>query len=261
MLDVKNLEKRFGDVVAVDGVSLRIERGERVGVIGLSGAGKSTLLRSINRLENPTSGDILFDGESVLSFKGKALNAWRARCAMIFQQFQLVPRLDVITNVLAGGLYRSNALTSMLKHFPAEERARAVIELDRVGIVDTAFKRASDLSGGQQQRVAIARAMVQSPDILLADEPVASLDPVNSASVMETLARINEERGITVIINLHAIDLVRKYCQRAVGLRAGKVVFDGRVSDLDQDTLDYIYGKTPFDPQGTDEISLAAVAS
>ena len=243
MLEIKSLEKRFGDVFALNGVSVTIERGERVGVIGLSGAGKSTLLRSINRLEAPTSGEILFEGQSVLELKGDALNAWRARCAMIFQQFQLVPRLDVITNVLAGSLYRSNFLGSMLKHFPAEERARAVIELDRVGIADTAFKRASQLSGGQQQRVAIARAMLQSPDILLADEPVASLDPINSEAVMNTLCQINEERGITVVINLHSIEHVRSYCKRVIGLQAGKVLFDGSPDELDQSVLDHIYGR------------------
>ena len=258
MLEIKSLEKRFGDVFALNGVSLTIERGERVGVIGLSGAGKSTLLRSINRLEAPTSGDILFEGQSVLELKGDALNAWRARCAMIFQQFQLVPRLDVITNVLAGSLYRSNFFGSMLKHFPAEERARAVIELDRVGIADTAFKRASQLSGGQQQRVAIARAMLQSPDILLADEPVASLDPINSEAVMNTLCQINEERGITVVINLHSIEHVRGYCNRVIGLQAGKILFDGPSDELDQSVLDHIYG------QATERSSapeLAAVGS
>lgn len=259
MLEIKRLEKSFGDVTALDGVSLKIDRGERVGVIGLSGAGKSTLLRSINRLETPTSGDVLYDDQSVLSFKGAELNAWRARCAMIFQQFQLVPRLDVITNVLAGSLYRSKFLSSMFKHFPADERARAVLELDQVGIAETAFKRASQLSGGQQQRVAIARAMLQLPDILLADEPVASLDPVNSEGVMKTLCEINEERGITVIINLHSIELVRNYCKRVVGLRAGKVVFDGDVSALDQDTMDYIYGRSKSDRQV--EAALTAVAS
>jgi len=259
MLEIKRLEKRFGDVVAVDEVSLTIERGERVGIIGLSGAGKSTLLRSINRLETPTNGDILFDGHSVLALKGQELNAWRARCAMIFQQFQLVPRLDVITNVLAGSLYRQRFLSSMLKHFPADERARAVIELDKVGIADTAFKRASQLSGGQQQRVAIARAMLQLPEILLADEPVASLDPINSEGVMKTLCEINEERGITVIVNLHSIALVRSYCQRVIGLRAGKVVFDGDVSQLDDETIDFIYGRAPSD--APEEPQLAAVAS
>lgn len=258
MLEIKGLEKRFGDVVALNGVSVSIERGERVGIIGLSGAGKSTLLRSINRLEAPTSGDILFEGQSVLSLKGNALNAWRARCAMIFQQFQLVPRLDVITNVLAGSLYRSNFLGSMLKHFPAEERARAVIELDRVGIADTAFKRASQLSGGQQQRVAIARAMLQSPDILLADEPVASLDPINSEGVMKTLCQINEERGITVVINLHSIQQVRTYCKRVIGLRAGTLMFDGPADDLDEATLNHIYGRDVANPS---EPQLAAVGS
>ncbi|NRA30766.1 MAG: phosphonate ABC transporter ATP-binding protein [Parvularculaceae bacterium] len=261
MLDIQNLEKRFGDVVALNGVSATIEPGERVGIIGLSGAGKSTLLRSINCLETPTSGDIAFEGSSVLDLKGQALNAWRARCAMIFQQFQLVPRLDVITNVLAGGLHRSGFVSSMLKHFSADERAQAVIELDRLGIADTAFKRASQLSGGQQQRVAIARAMLQSPDILLADEPVASLDPVNSESVMSTLAQINEERGITVIINLHSIALVRSYCRRVIGLRAGRVVFDGQADDLDEDTLAYIYGRTETAPSAAQQHTVEAIAS
>ena len=253
MLEIQGLTKRFGTVTALDRLSLRIEKGERIAVIGRSGAGKSTMLRSINRLETPTEGDILFNGASVLALKGKAVNAWRARCAMIFQQFQLVPRLDVLTNVLVGRLHERPLLSSMIKHFPAEERAKAVIELDRLGMAETAFKRAGDLSGGQQQRVAIARAMVQDPEILLADEPIASLDPRNAHAVMQTLQDINEDRGITVIINLHAIDIARQYCQRVVGLAQGKVVFDGPCDALDEEALSLIYDGPKSDDDGEEQ--------
>ncbi|MEM9989019.1 MAG: phosphonate ABC transporter ATP-binding protein [Pseudomonadota bacterium] len=256
MLDVKDLTKRFGTVTALDRLSLRIEKGERIAIIGRSGAGKSTLLRSINRLETPTEGDILFGGESILALRGKAVNAWRARCAMIFQQFQLVPRLDVLTNVLVGRLHERPLLSSMMKYFPAEERAKAVIELDRLGMAETAFKRAQDLSGGQQQRVAIARAMVQDPEILLADEPIASLDPRNAHAVMKTLQDINEDRGITVVVNLHAIDIARAYCQRVIGLAQGQVVFDGSCDELDEEALSLIYDGP--DPSKDEEQALAS---
>ena len=242
MLELRNVTKRFGEVSAVDGVSFKCDRGEFIGVIGRSGAGKSTLLRMINRLADPTSGQILWDGEDVGKLKGKPLRRWRRRCAMIFQQFNLCPRLDVITNVLVGVLAERPTTTSLLKIFPAEDRARAILELDRLDMAQAALQRAATLSGGQQQRVAIARAMLQEPDMLLADEPVASLDPINTEVVMEALEDVCRERGIPVIVNLHSLDIARRYCTRIIGMSKGKIIYDGAPSGLTPEVIDKIYG-------------------
>ena len=241
MLEINSLTKSFGAVKALDNVSLKFDTGEMVAVIGRSGAGKSTLLRCINMLEAPSEGAIKNDDLNVSALKGKKLNEWRARCAMIFQQFNLVPRLDVLTNVMVGSLCGRPFWASMFKYFPAEYRAKAVIELNKLGMKDQALQRAGTLSGGQQQRVAISRAMMQDPKILLADEPVASLDPRNTHAVMSTLREINSDRGITVLVNLHSIDIAREYCQRVIGLRDGSVVFDGAISDLTDHALETIY--------------------
>lgn len=247
VLEISGLTKQFDTVRALDNVSLQIDAGEMVAVIGRSGAGKSTLLRCINRLETPTSGVIRFKGHEITSLKGEGLNEWRSRCAMIFQQFQLVPRLDVLTNVLIGSIRRRSFLASMVKHFSAEERAKAIIELAQFGMEKTALQRASTLSGGQQQRVAIARAMMQEPEILLADEPIASLDPRNAHAVMEMLAKINRERGQLVLVNLHAIDIAKQFCDRVIGLRGGQLVFDAPTSELSERALDEIYDGASID--------------
>ena len=197
MLEIDRLTKRFGAKTAVDGVSLRIPAGQMVGVIGRSGAGKSTLLRMINRLTEPSEGRILFDGQDVTQLQGRALRDWRMRSAMIFQQFNLVQRLDVLTNVLVGRLNQRPMLSSMFKMFTAEERAMALTALDRFDLAEAALQRADTLSGGQQQRVAIARALMQNPRLILADEPIASLDPRNTKIVMDALLRINKHFGIT----------------------------------------------------------------
>lgn len=244
MLELKNLRCCFGDVVAVDNASLSIAPGEMVGIIGRSGSGKSSLLRLINRLYVPQQGEIFWHGQSVTALKGKELRDWRRRSAIIFQQFNLIPRLDVLTNVLLGTLATRPLLPSLFKSFPAEQRARAVMELDRLGMVDTAFKRTQNLSGGQQQRIAIARAMLQDPEILLADEPVASLDPINSEIVMQSIAALNRERNITLLINLHSVDLARRYCSRVIGMNNGKIVFDAPVEELTDQEVDRIYGAT-----------------
>lgn len=245
MLDLRNLKKSFGATVAVGGVSLAIPPGAMTAIIGSSGAGKTTLLRMVNRLIEPDSGEILWQGESMSRLKGVALRGWRRRCAMIFQQYQLAPRLDVLTNVLVGSLHGRPLLSSLTKSFPKNLRARAVMELDALGMAHTAFQRVETLSGGQQQRVAIARAMMQNPEILLADEPVASLDPANADLVMEALTRINRERGITVLVNLHSTDIVRRYCPHVVAMAKGRVVFDGSAHSLDARTLDSIYAAAP----------------
>jgi len=241
MLQIEGLTRRFGAKTAVDAVSLSVPAGQMVGVIGRSGAGKSTLLRMINRLGDPTEGRIRFDGTDVTALKGRALRDWRMRCAMIFQQFNLVQRLDVLTNVLVGRLNRRPMLSSLLRMFTAEERAMALSALDRFDLAETALQRADTLSGGQQQRVAIARAMLQEPHIILADEPIASLDPRNSRIVMESLRAVNRE-GITVLVNLHDLATAREYCDRIVALNAGRLVFDGPPEDLTAARIATVYG-------------------
>ncbi|SNB78203.1 phosphonate transport system ATP-binding protein [Arboricoccus pini] len=242
MLILESLGKQFDGRAAVDRVTLRVARGQMLGVIGRSGAGKSTLLRMINRLVDPTSGLIRHDDRLVSALKGRELMRWRAACAMIFQQFNLVGRLDVVTNVMLGRLNRHGFLGSMAGAFSAAERAVALQALDRLGIAQTALQRAETLSGGQQQRVAIARALLQEPEILLADEPIASLDPRSSKLVMDALRRINRDDKITVIVNLHDLDIARAYCDRIVGLANGSVVFNGAPEDLDSQALETIYG-------------------
>jgi phosphonate transport system ATP-binding protein len=242
MLELHGVTKRFGENLAVDQVSFTCRRGELVGIIGRSGAGKSTLLRLINRLTDPSEGRITWDGEEVGRLKGKALRRWRRRCAMIFQQFNLCPRLDVLTNVLVGVVAERPIASSLVKFFPAEDRARAILELDTLDMAQTALQRAATLSGGQQQRVAIARAMMQEPDLVLADEPVASLDPVNAEVVMEALQRICRERDVPVIVNLHSLDIARRYCTRVVAMAKGAVVFDGPPSGLTPAVLERVYG-------------------
>jgi phosphonate transport system ATP-binding protein len=242
MLKLSKVTRRFGEKKAVANVNLSIAEGEMVGVIGSSGAGKSTLLRMINRLIDVSDGDITFAGQNVSSLKGQALRDWQRDCAMIFQQFNLVPRLDVITNVMLGRLNRRNTFSSLIKHFSEDEQLLALEALERLGIAQTAVQRAGTLSGGQQQRVAIARALVQSPKVILADEPIASLDPKNAQIVMEALRTINEEQGITVITNLHTLDTARNYCERIIGMSQGKVVFDGGPDELTTAVAREIYG-------------------
>lgn len=255
MLEIQSLERRFGPVIAVDQVSLRIPDGQMVGVIGRSGAGKSTLLRLINRLAEPSGGQILYAGDDVSALKGGELLAWRARCAMIFQQFNLVPRLDVITNVLLGRLNAHPTVPSLFKRFTGEERAFAVRALHRLDMAAQALQRAETLSGGQMQRVAIARALLQEPTILLADEPIASLDPRNATIVMDALRAINREDGITVLCNLHTLDTARRYCDRVVGMAQGKVVFDGRPAELSPAAVREIYGVASADSDLDEDIT------
>jgi len=242
MLAIEGLTRRFGDKKAVDDVSLTIERGAFVGVIGRSGAGKSTLLRMVNRLIDPSEGRIAFDGRDVTALRGKALRDWRAGCAMVFQQFNLIGRLDVLTNVMMGRLNRVPLHRSLVKAWSQEDKAVAMTALEQFGMGEFAAQRADQLSGGQQQRVAIARALVQEPDIILADEPIASLDPRNTRLVMDALARINRDYGITVLCNLHSLDLARAYCGRLVGMSAGRVVFEGGPLDLNDDVARELYG-------------------
>ncbi|MEP9398722.1 phosphonate ABC transporter ATP-binding protein [Mesorhizobium sp. KR2-14] len=242
MLEIRNVSRRFGKKTAVDSVALDIEQGQMVGIIGRSGAGKSTLLRMINRLIDPSDGAIFFDGRQVSAHKGATLRRWQRDCAMVFQQFNLVPRLDVLTNVLLGRLNHRSTALNLMGIFSREERALALAALERLDIAQTALQRAGTLSGGQQQRVAIARALMQQPKLILADEPIASLDPMNAKVVMDSLRDINLREGITVITNLHTLDTARTYCNRIVGMAGGKVVFDGPPEELTRDAVRLVYG-------------------
>lgn len=241
-LTLTNVSRHFGETKAVDNVSLTIQPGQFVGVIGRSGAGKSTMLRLVNRLIDPTEGSIKFGDKEITSLKGRELRAWRRDCAMIFQQFNLVDRIDVLTNVLIGRLADHGFFSSMAMRFTDEERALAIQALDRLSMAPQALQRAGTLSGGQQQRVAIAKALVQQPKIMLADEPIASLDPANATLVMDSLKSINTEDGLTVMVNLHTLDTARAYCDRIIAMREGRVLFDGTPRQLTDDVVRDIYG-------------------
>jgi phosphonate transport system ATP-binding protein len=244
MLRIQNLRKVFpGGVTAVDDVSLTVADGEFLVIIGLSGSGKSTLLRCINRLVEPTSGSIWLDDVELTALPPAQLREARKRIGMIFQQFNLVKRSSVMTNVLSGRLGSVSPLRSLIGHFPRGDYERAYANLERVGIPEKVSQRADTLSGGQQQRVAIARALMQEPSLMLADEPVASLDPATSHSVMKYLEEINRQDGITVICNLHFLSLARQYATRVIALKAGRIVFDGLPAEIDETRFREIYGE------------------
>jgi len=248
-IEFKNTSVTYpGGLVALKDVSLTIDEGEFVVVVGLSGAGKSTMLRAINGLV-PVSGSVLVDGREVVGASNTELRAIRSDVGMIFQTFNLVNRSRVVNNALMGRLSRVPRWRSLLGLWPGEDKEIALQSLERVNIVEKAYVRASDLSGGQQQRVGIARALAQEPKIILADEPVASLDPVTSHMVMRDLQRINRDLGITTLINLHFLDLARQYGKRLIGLNDGRVVFDGDIADVNDEVFRGIYGRaiTPDD--------------
>jgi phosphonate transport system ATP-binding protein len=241
MLVVEGLTCRFGRKAAVDNASFSVAPGGFVGVIGRSGAGKSTLLRTINRLAPASEGRVLYKGVDITALRGRELRQWRARSAMIFQQFNLVGRLDVLTNVLMGRLSEIPLWRSLAQLWPEQDVAVAMSALEQFDMAQLAAQRADQLSGGQQQRVAIARALVQEPDIILADEPIASLDPRNTKIVMDALLRINKHFGITVLCNLHSLDLARTYCDRLIGMSAGRIVFDGAPAALTEHIARELY--------------------
>lgn len=243
MLEVEHLTKIYEDGTrALSDVSFQVGEGEFVVLLGLSGSGKSTLLRCINRLVEPTSGRVIFNGIDVTAASGAELSHVRRSIGMIFQQFNLVERSSVLTNVLAGRLGYLNSLTTAVGIFPKEEVARALRNLERVGIADKAYNRARSLSGGQQQRVGIARALMQEPKLILADEPVASLDPVLAHSILGYLERLNREDGLSVICSLHIPSWARRYGTRILALKEGRLVYDGPAAALDRERFREIYG-------------------
>jgi phosphonate transport system ATP-binding protein len=233
-----------GGVQALKNVTLEIPDGQMMVIVGLSGAGKSTLIRAINGLVPLTSGEVTIDGRSVTKARGRELREIRSRIGMIFQTFNLVKRTSVLNNVLMGRLHATPTWRSLVGRYRADDVEIAMRALERVGIVDKAYVRASDLSGGQQQRVGIARALAQEPKIILADEPVASLDPPTSHVVMRDLQRINRELGITTIVNLHFLDLAKVYGERIIGMRAGELVYDGTGKDANENVFRDIYGRS-----------------
>ncbi|MCA0457055.1 MAG: phosphonate ABC transporter ATP-binding protein [Chloroflexi bacterium] len=244
MLVIENITKVYDNgFVALKGINLEIPDGQFVAIIGLSGSGKSTLLRCINRLIEPTSGRIIWNGVDVTAASDEELRLIRRRIGMIFQQFNLVKRSSVLNNVMSGRLGYVNPLFSLVNHFPGQERKRAMAALERVGIADKAHNRAGNLSGGQQQRVGIARALMQDPELMLADEPVASLDPATSHSVMKYLQELNKQDGISILCSLHFLSLARAYADRVIALKDGKLEFDGLPKDIDEDRFRQIYGE------------------
>jgi len=233
MLEVRHLTKVYDDgTVALKDVSFSVPDGEFLVVIGLSGSGKSTMLRCINRLIDPTEGEIIWNGVDLAQLKGEELRKTRRKIGMIFQHFNLVKRSKVVTNVLSGRLGYTSSWSSLMGRFSREDNEKALGSLKRLGILDQAYKRADELSGGQQQRVGVARALMQEPEMILADEPVASLDPVLAHSIMQYLEILNREDRMTIICSLHYLDLVQRYATRVIGLKEGKLVYQGSKADI-----------------------------
>jgi phosphonate transport system ATP-binding protein len=244
LLRIEGLTKVFPDgTVALKNVSFTVQDGEFLAIIGLSGSGKSTLLRCINRLIDPTEGRVTWDDIDVTAAKGAELRHIRRQIGMIFQQFNLVKRSTVMTNVLSGRLGYADPWWSLAHRFQAEDKERARMALERTGIPEKADNRADQLSGGQQQRVGIARALMQEPRLMLADEPVASLDPVLAHSILQYLELLNRQDGITVLCSLHFLDLVHRYASRVIGLKAGELVFDGLPAELTRERFKEVYGE------------------
>lgn len=230
--------------VGLKDVTLTIQDGEFVAIIGRSGAGKSTLLRSVNRMHDITEGTLTVEGVNVSTLKGKDLRRFRRGIGMVFQSFNLVTRTTVIRNVLAACVPEMPFWRVLLGAFRKQDKLTALESLDKVGILDKAYIRADQLSGGQQQRVALARTLAQNPKIILADEPVAALDPVTAKQVMQDFVRINKDMGITILLNIHHVELAIEYADRIIGIRAGQIVYDGPAKAVDQAVLDRIYGES-----------------
>lgn len=242
LLQIEGLEMTFPDgTKALKGIDLTVQQGELISIIGPSGAGKSTLMRSLNRLNTPTKGSIIFEHQDLMKAKGRQLRHMRRRIGMVFQHFNLIRRSPAYQNVLHGRLGYMSAVKGCIGRFSKEDVEEALTVLQRVGLEDQAFKRADGLSGGQQQRVGIARAIMQKPSLLLADEPIASLDPSSSDNVMNYLKQVCEEDGLTSIVNLHQVDYAKKFAHRIIGIKDGKVIFDGRPKELTDDVTNFLY--------------------
>ena len=242
LIEFKNVSKTYPNgVKGLKNVDLKIEQGEFVAIIGLSGAGKSTLIRTINRMIDITEGQLIVDGVDVMTLHGKAMRRFRRKIGMIFQSFNLVTRSTAIKNVLSSMVPDMNFFRVLLGLFTRAQKMKALEALDKVGILEKAYTRCDQLSGGQQQRVALARTLNQSPSIILADEPVAALDPVTAHQVMRDFKRINEDMNISILINIHHVDLALKYASRVIGIRAGRIVYDGPTANVTQEILDDIY--------------------
>lgn len=242
MIELQGVTKVYDNgTVGLDKINLTVHKGEFVVVVGLSGAGKSTLLRSINRLQDITSGNINIDSKSITAAKGKNLRMFRRNIGMIFQNFNLVKRSSVLRNVLTGRVAYYPTWKTTFNLFSKEDKQKAYVALQKVDLADKVYNRADELSGGQQQRVSIARVLTQNPEIILADEPTASLDPKTSRRVMSDLKMLNKNYGMTVVANLHSVELAREFGERVIGIRAGKVVYDGKMSDTPQSVFDEIY--------------------
>ncbi|ABX41823.1 phosphonate ABC transporter ATP-binding protein [Lachnoclostridium phytofermentans] len=253
MIEFRHVNKVYPNGVrGLDDVSLKIEQGEFVAIIGLSGAGKSTLIRSINRMHEISSGDLLVNGVEVKTLKGKSLRKFRRGIGMIFQSFNLVTRTTVIKNVLTANVPDMSFIRVLFGLFTKQQKVEALEALDKVGILGKAYNRVDQLSGGQQQRVALARTLAQNPEIILADEPVAALDPVTARQVMSDFKKINEDMNISVLINIHHVELALEYATRVIGIRSGKIVYDGPASLVNQEVLTAIYGnELPIDVEET----------
>ncbi len=248
MIKFEHVDKVYGNgVKALDDVSLEVSQGEFVAIIGLSGAGKSTLIRTINKMIGITAGKLTVNGTEVSRLKGIALRKFRRKIGMVFQSFNLVSRISVIHNVLSARVAELSLFRVLFGLYSRQDKILALESLDKVGILDKAYIRADQLSGGQQQRVALARTLAQKPEIILADEPVAALDPVMADVVMEDFKRINRDMRITVIINIHHVDLALQYADRIIGIRAGRIVYDGPTSSITEEALKEIYGRSLTD--------------
>ncbi|RLL46958.1 phosphonate ABC transporter ATP-binding protein [Oceanobacillus piezotolerans] len=256
MIEFIDVEKKYPNgMVALQHINLSIDDGEFVAVIGLSGAGKSTLIRCINRMHDISSGKLIVDEIEVAKLKGKEIRNFRRKIGMIFQSFNLVTRTSVIHNVLVSFVPELPFWRKVLGAYTKDQKRKALTALDQVGILDKAYERVDQLSGGQQQRVALARTLAQNPAIMLADEPVASLDPVTARQVMDDFKKINQRMKMTVIMNIHHVELALEYADRIIGIRKGEVVFDGSTKDVNQNVLDIIYGKGQQAKEGREALS------
>jgi phosphonate transport system ATP-binding protein len=243
LLKIKGLKKSYGNFEALHNIDIEFKQGEFVVFIGSSGAGKSTFIRCINKMVEPTAGSLEFDGVDIAKLRGAALRKQRSKIGMIFQHYNLIGRVNVIKNVMYGLLGQVPLWKSLLGLYPEAEKRRAVELLDEIGLSEQMYKRADALSGGQMQRVGICRSIMQNPKLLLADEPIASLDPKSSEIVMDSLRQITNQRGLCCIVNLHQVDYARKYADRIIGMKAGEIVFDGKPEELTDAIVQEIYAK------------------